>query len=113
MTGKAASDCGLVAGIPITAGCGDQAAGFLGAGLTEPGIMVDVAGTASVFACGWIILRGSSAPYAALPFGIRRLMVSARFFERRRFMPALVPDNILHPSPDAVIDAYRVMDEKA
>lgn len=51
MTEKAAKDCGLVSGIAIAAGMGDQAAGFLGAGLVEPGMLVDVAGTASVFAC--------------------------------------------------------------
>lgn len=51
ITGKASADCGLPAGIPIAAGMGDQAAGFLGAGLVEPGMVVDVAGTASVFAC--------------------------------------------------------------
>jgi xylulokinase len=51
LTEGAAKDCGLIPGIPIAAGTGDQAAGFLGAGLTEPGMVVDVAGTASVFAC--------------------------------------------------------------
>ncbi|MCX7709212.1 MAG: FGGY family carbohydrate kinase [Clostridia bacterium] len=51
MTEKAARDCGLTAGVAIAAGTGDQAAGFLGAGLVEPGMVVDVAGTASVFAC--------------------------------------------------------------
>ncbi|MCX8130602.1 MAG: FGGY family carbohydrate kinase [Clostridia bacterium] len=51
LTEKAARDCGLVPGVAIAAGTGDQAAGFLGAGLVEPGMLVDVAGTASVFAC--------------------------------------------------------------
>lgn len=51
MTKKAAKECGLAAGTAIAAGMGDQAAGFLGAGLVEPGMVVDVAGTASVFAC--------------------------------------------------------------
>jgi xylulokinase len=49
LTPAAARDCGLVAGIPITAGCGDQGAGTLGAGMVEPGVALDVAGTASVF----------------------------------------------------------------
>jgi xylulokinase len=37
-------------GTPVAAGCGDTASCFLGAGAVEPGIAVDVAGTASVFA---------------------------------------------------------------
>jgi xylulokinase len=51
LTKEAAACCGLVAGIPIIAGCGDQAATSLGAGISRPGIALDVAGTASVFAC--------------------------------------------------------------
>jgi xylulokinase len=51
VTNAAAKDCGLKPGTAIVAGVGDQAAGFLGAGLVEPGMVVDVAGTASVFAC--------------------------------------------------------------
>ncbi|MGA2761731.1 MAG: FGGY family carbohydrate kinase [Spirochaetia bacterium] len=43
--------CGLPAGVPVVAGCGDTAASFLSCGATRPGICVDVAGTASVFAC--------------------------------------------------------------
>lgn len=41
--------CGLTAGIPVVAGAGDQAAGFLGAGMDERGCLVDVAGTFPVF----------------------------------------------------------------
>ncbi len=47
----AARKCGLDSGIPIIAGSGDTAVSFLGTGLTEPGILVDIAGTASVFSC--------------------------------------------------------------
>lgn len=43
--------CGLPAGVPIVAGCGDTAASFLSCGVARAGISVDVAGTASVFAC--------------------------------------------------------------
>lgn len=50
LTVSAAEDCGLVEGTPIAAGCGDQAAGMLGAAMVEPGTIFDVAGTASVFA---------------------------------------------------------------
>jgi xylulokinase len=45
-----AGKCGLKAGIPVVAGCGDTAASFLSCGATQEGICVDVAGTASVFA---------------------------------------------------------------
>ncbi len=42
--------CGLAAGTPVVAGCGDTAASFLSCGATREGVCVDVAGTASVFA---------------------------------------------------------------
>jgi len=43
---KAASKtCGLMQGTPIVAGAGDQPAGLLGAGLLEPGVMLDVSGS--------------------------------------------------------------------
>jgi xylulokinase len=48
VTPAAAADCGLLAGTPIAAGMGDQAAGALGAGIVEPGMLYDVAGTASL-----------------------------------------------------------------
>jgi xylulokinase len=47
---RAASRCGLTAGTPVVAGCGDTAASFLACGATREGVCVDVAGTASVFA---------------------------------------------------------------
>lgn len=50
LTAAAAADCGLREGTPIAAGCGDQAAGMLGAAMVEPGTVFDVAGTASLFA---------------------------------------------------------------
>ncbi|MGO9409379.1 MAG: xylulokinase [Spirochaetia bacterium] len=43
--------CALPPGVPVVAGCGDTAASFLSCGATRAGICVDVAGTASVFAC--------------------------------------------------------------
>jgi xylulokinase len=45
---RAAEDTGLATGTPIAAGCGDQAAGFVGAGILQEGQMVDVAGTACI-----------------------------------------------------------------
>ena len=44
----AARDTGLPVGIPIAAGCGDQTAGFVGAGILRKGQLVDVAGTACI-----------------------------------------------------------------
>lgn len=49
VTAEAASATGLRPGTPIAAGCGDQAANVLGAGIVEPGVVFDTAGTASVF----------------------------------------------------------------
>ena len=48
---EAALDFGLKAGTPVAAGCGDTAAGALGAGAVRPGMLLDTAGTASVLAC--------------------------------------------------------------
>jgi xylulokinase len=45
---RGAEDSGLAAGTPIAAGCGDQSAGFVGAGILEEGQMVDVSGTACI-----------------------------------------------------------------
>lgn len=49
LTRRAAEATGLLEGTPIAAGCGDQAANVLGAGIVDPGMIYDAAGTASVF----------------------------------------------------------------
>ncbi len=46
----AAKEFGLAPGTVIAAGCGDTAANALGAGIVQPGMVFDVAGTASVLA---------------------------------------------------------------
>ena len=51
LTKEMAAACGLPAGIPVAAGCGDSAASALGAGVLRPGEVYDVAGTASIFSC--------------------------------------------------------------
>lgn len=56
MTERAASDFGLAPGTIVAAGAGDTAAGALGAGIVRPGMLFDVAGTASV-------LAGSTSTY--------------------------------------------------
>jgi xylulokinase len=50
VSAQAAKDFGLTQGTIIAAGCGDTAAGALGAGIVKPGMVFDTAGTASVFA---------------------------------------------------------------
>ena len=50
VTETAASEFGLAPGTIIAAGCGDTAANALGAGIVQPGMLFDVAGTASVLA---------------------------------------------------------------
>jgi xylulokinase len=50
VTREASTLTGLRPGTPICAGCGDQAAGLLGAGILSSGQMADVSGTACIFA---------------------------------------------------------------
>jgi xylulokinase len=85
VTAEAARASGLLAGTPVAAGLGDTAASFLACGAVEPGICVDVAGTASVFAatvpgfaadvtsgvlgCGRSAIPGLWHPYAYINGG--------------------------------------------
>ena len=85
ITGTMAPKCGLASGTPVAAGCGDTVASFLACGATRPGICVDVAGTASVFAattsnfqpdlsertlgCGQSAVPGLWHPYAYINGG--------------------------------------------
>jgi xylulokinase len=48
VTKKGSEDSGLPVGLPVAAGCGDQSAGFIGAGIIEKGQLVDVSGTACI-----------------------------------------------------------------
>ena len=50
VTARAAKDFGLTPGTPVAAGVGDTAASALGAGIVRAGMLLDVAGTASVLA---------------------------------------------------------------
>jgi xylulokinase len=83
--GEGARAAGLLSGTPVAAGLGDTAASFLACGAVEPGICVDVAGTASVFAatvpafapdvasgvlgCGRSAIPGLWHPYAYINGG--------------------------------------------
>lgn len=49
ITAEEAKRLGLVKGVPVVAGAGDAMACSFGAGLTRPGICIDIAGTASAF----------------------------------------------------------------
>jgi xylulokinase len=51
VTAEAAEDTGLPQGTPVAAGAGDHAACSLGAGLVEKGLVMDLAGTASILSC--------------------------------------------------------------
>jgi len=115
MSSEAAADCSLTAGIPIVAGCGDQAAGFLGAGMTHAGCIVDVAGTASVLGCSvnrfepdlksktlmfsHAIQKDLWFPHAYLTGG----GLCLRWFR----------DHILRPQKHQMTTIYREMDQKA
>ena len=50
VTDSVAAEFGLAPGTIVAAGCGDTAAGALGAGIVRSGMLFDVAGTASVLA---------------------------------------------------------------
>lgn len=50
VTEEAAKAFGLAPGTVVAAGCGDTAASALGGGITRPGMLFDVAGTAAVLA---------------------------------------------------------------
>ena len=45
---KSAVKCGLKEGTPVFAGAGDQAVGFLGTGLIQPGSLIDVSGSSTI-----------------------------------------------------------------
>ena len=48
VTRRGSEDSGLPLGLPVAAGCGDQSAGLIGAGIIEKGQLVDVSGTACI-----------------------------------------------------------------
>jgi len=50
LSGEIAAQAGLRSGIPVVAGCGDQSAGFIGAGVAYLGTAADSAGTYAVLA---------------------------------------------------------------
>ena len=115
ISSRAARECGLGTDTAIAAGAGDQAAGFLGAGVVEPGIVIDVAGTASVLACCVDEYRPDNAfktlifpkavpqdlwyPHACVSGG----GLCLRWFR----------DNFTQPSQEALEDFYETLDEES
>ncbi len=117
LTREMAESCGLRAGTPVMGGCGDTAAAFLACGATAPGICVDVAGTASVFAattdafaadldsgtlgCGQSATPGLWHPYAYINGGgmnlewFRREFGGADFEELNALAAAVKPSDNL------------------
>jgi xylulokinase len=113
LSAEAAGACGLAAGTPVVAGCGDTAASFLSCGATREGISVDVAGTASVFAtttsslkpdiahrvlaCGRSATPGLWHPYAYINGGgmnlewFRKDIAAASFADLDRQAETLAP----------------------
>ena len=65
LTAEIAARCNLTSGIPVIAGCGDQSAGFVGAGAARLGAGADSAGTYSVVAGvtrEFVVLPDADAP---------------------------------------------------
>ncbi len=116
LTSEMAERCGLAAGIPVMAGCGDTAAGFLACGATAPGVCVDVAGTASVFAatteactpdihggtlgCGQSATPGLWHPYAYINGGGMNLEWFRREFDGASFEELNTLAAAVNPSAD-------------
>lgn len=114
-----ADECGLVRGVTIIAGAGDFAASCLGAGITKPGLCVDVAGTASILAASTdkvipdkkfktLIYAKSVIPDLWLPHAyVGGGGLCLRWFR----------DEIARYEKDVAessgIDAYRILDETA
>lgn len=121
LCGSMARRCGLISGIPVIAGCGDTSAAFLACGAVRPGVCVDVAGTASVFAattknfravrlhqtlsCGQSAVPGLWHPYAYIngggmnlewfrdnfAYGMRRRALTLTFKELERLAAGIMP----------------------
>ncbi len=77
VTAAAATATGLRAGTPVAAGCGDTAAGLLGAGVVDVGTALDVAGSASVLAVCVAAFRPDVAERTVLT---ARTALPARFY---------------------------------
>ncbi len=94
---RAATDFGLSAGTSIAAGAGDTAANALGAGVVQPGMLFDVAGTAAVLA-GCTDRFVADEKHRALlvdALGLARAVEPVGLYCGWRHRPALVPRSVL------------------
>lgn len=115
MTEKGSRDSGIAQGTPIVAGAGDQAAGFLGAGLTEPGLVVDVAGTASVFAC-CVNKFKPDLKYRTLLFpkaASKGLWFPHAYIGGGGLCLRWFRDGIVRPGQDELKEAYNILNREA
>jgi len=120
LTKEAAAECGLREGLPIAAGAGDQTAGYLGAGIVVPGIILDNAGTASVMASctdtfkpdianETVIMSRSVIPGLWHPLAF----ISGGGLCLRWFRDEFSADITRGERKNGVDDAYRLLDESA
>ena len=119
LTSEAATACGLRRGTPIAAGAGDQAAGALGAGIVDPGVIFDGAGTAAVFAAcvdryepdvanRTLVVSRSVLPDLWMPLSY----VAGGGLCLRWFRDMFAPD-IVARAPSRGPSAYALLDELA
>jgi xylulokinase len=115
ITPEASRDCSLRKGTPVAAGAGDQAAGFLGAGLVEKGLVIDVAGTASLLACCVDEYR-PDLTYKTLLFpkaASKNLWFPHAFITGGGLCLRWFRDGIIQPTPDEKADFYEKLDKAA
>ncbi len=116
VSAEAARSFGLAPGTLVAAGCGDTAACALGAGAVRPGMLLDIAGTASVFAATtdrFVADRGSRTllnMHSVIPGLYHPLAYIAGGGLALRWFR----DQFHHPQPGAALDnLYAEMDEAA
>ena len=92
LTQSMATLCGLPSGTPVVAGCGDSAATSLGAGITRPRQLFDVAGTASIFSCcvGPLCPRCHQQDPALCQVGGAGPLDTHGLYQRGRHVPEMV-----------------------
>jgi xylulokinase len=104
---------GLKQGMPVAAGCGDTAASTFGAGIVRPGKVIDVAGTASVFACA-VNSFASDINYKTMMFApsvIDGLYTPMAYINGGGLCLKWFRDELVQK--DGVKKSYRELDEEA
>lgn len=118
ITSEASRETGLAPGTPIAAGCGDQTAGFVGAGILQPGQLVDVSGTACIMGAFVDSYRFDSAHKtlacvkAAAGGGYYLITVVLGGRTHNWFIEEFFPEEAA-AARAAGGDIYRTLDEKA